>query len=223
MKCVETYRIFFYLTSYLTVITLLYNVKVGGSYFKPEWRFYIMSLIRDHEKCPFIPTTIVYVKQKSIGIEENDYPDIDVLFLPEMIIWDPISQFLEIFNDLQSQMLCSEDKCGKEAKFFKWQDESTEWYHPRCIYGMHGIVLLVCKIYRCSNGHTMTSCDPHFLDYFPDRHVIPFFLLHKSGATRKLQSFIFHLSSQGKSFADVQNILLWTIQISHAQKFTNRM
>ena len=216
MKCVTVEANIVFLT-----LSVLFSVQlVSSSYFKPEWHRYVMSLICDHEKCAFLPTILSYVKYRNPDDAVNDYSYMDALLLPEVIIWDPVLQFPVIFDDLQTQLLCNKEKCGKEAKFFVWQDGSTERYYPRCIYGMYGIVLLVCRIYRCSNGHMMTSCDPHFLDYFPERHVIPFFLLHKSGATRNLQSFIFHLSSQGKSFADIQNTLLWTIQTHHAQKMS---
>lgn len=199
----------------VTIAVTLIAASVSGLYFKPEWHRYVLSLIHNHNKSAVIPVII-----SCITNAENS--DIDALFLPEVIVWDPVLQFPKIFDEhnLQSVMLCNNDKCGKPIKFVTWQDGSTERYYPRCIYGMHGVVLLVCKIYRCPNGHMITSCDPHFLDYFPERNIIPFFLLHKSGVTRELQSFVFHLSSLGKSFADIQNIILWTIQTYHAQRIT---
>ena len=191
------------------VAACLYGVQFGSTlYFQPEWLHHIISLIRDHEKLAFLPVVISSVRHQYAAEGSGNVSAL--LFLPKVIIWDPILQFPRIFNDLQSQMSC--DECGKEVKFVTWQDGSVERYYPRCIYGMYGAVILVCKIYRCPNGHLMTSCDPYFLDYFSDRQLIPFFLLHKSGITCELQSFIFHLSSQGKSFADIENILLSTIQ-----------
>lgn len=93
MKCMATQIIS------LVAVCLLFEVQLGLTlYFKPEWHQYVMSLIRDHEKCAFLPVVISNVRHQNA--EGSDYNDFNALFLPEVIIWDPVLQFLKIFNDL---------------------------------------------------------------------------------------------------------------------------
>ena len=141
----------------------------------------------------------------------NHYSFNSIFFLPEVIVWDPISQFPALLVNSQLR-LCIEPKCNQEMKFVAWQDGSSQRYNPRCVNGVRGCVVLVCKINGCKYGHSITSCDPHLLKYFQPREKIPFILLHKSGITRELQLLIFQLCCLGKSFTDIQTLLLWTIQ-----------
>ena len=100
----------------------------------------------------------------------------------------------------------------------RWQDGSTKRYNPRILYGVNGYVLLICPIYCCARGHTITMCDPCILQHFPEREVIPFVLLHRCGITRQLQRLTFQLCSQGKSFSDIESLLLVSVQDHHAQQ-----
>ena len=116
----------------------------------------------------------------------------------------------------------NEAGCDKHMKFLTWQDGSQQRYNPRCIYGLEGCVLLVCKIYRCPNGHFIATSDPRFLVKFNKRCVIPFFLLHKAGVTRELQYTIFHHCALGISFHDIHKLVKWSIQTHLIRRVMNK-
>ena len=184
--------------------------------FKPEWHPYIVKVIAHHKSCTLPPmiVNILSIPEVSVNIDENE---VHRFFLPEVIMWDPIHQFPILFRD-SLPLSCSEESCDCNIKFMQWQDGSTKRYNPRCLYGINGCVVLVCPIYCCSRGHMITACDPRILRHFPEREVIPFVLLHKCGITRQLQRLVFQLCSQGKSFSDIETLLLWSVQDHYAQQ-----
>ena len=182
---------------------------VSGLHFKTEWCVYVQAIIQHHEKIglrssvinpsDLISALIGYVPCHEMSVDNDAESSLNtdcsvsgsLSNLPGVIVWDPISQYPELFHDYQSTFNCVEPTCGKQMKFFTWQDGSHARYNPRCIYGSNGCVLLISRIYRCSSSHLITSCDPSFLQKFNNRSIIPFFLLHKSGVTRELQYLIF--------------------------------
>ena len=191
----------------------VYAASVALS-FQPEWHPYVVQVIAHHKECTLSPMILNPLAILQPAAETNSVIEAHQFFIPDVIIWDPIHQFPSLFKDIS----CLEDGCDRVIKFKAWQDGSSMRYNPRCLYGIHGCVLLVCPIYCCARGHTITACDPRMLQHFPEREIIPFILLHKCGVTRQLQRLIFQLCSQGKSFSDIETLLLWSVQDQHAQQ-----
>lgn len=182
--------------------------------FKEEWHEYIASIIQRHLERTL--SSIVLVPQFPV-VTEHENVAAAQFFLPEVIIWDPLRQFPAIFSN-KIPPICPESNCGLKMTYTVWQDGSCPRYYPRCIYGSNGCVVLVCQIFRCQQGHFMTGCDPRILQHFKKKEVIPFILFHKSGVTRELQLHIFRLCSQGRTFLDIQMLILWSVQDNHAQR-----
>ena len=90
--------------------------------FKSEWHNYILSLISSHQKNSFSP--VIITPSVPSNVETTD-SDIRFFFLPEVIVWDPISQFPALFVNSQP-FLCIEPKCNQEMKFVAWQDGSSQ-------------------------------------------------------------------------------------------------
>lgn len=181
--------------------------------FKPEWHQYIANLIRKHERHAFSPVVII----PQFPAADGNTMSVDHFFLPEVIIWDPLQQFPAMIKIVT----CNERGCGSEMKLVAWQDGSVQRLNPRCLYGSRGCVVLVCKIYRCPKGHLLTSCDIRVLQQIGGSIPIPFILLHKCGVSRELQWTIFHLCSKGMSFADIESLILSSVQDHYAQQVLN--
>ncbi|XP_065908242.1 uncharacterized protein [Dysidea avara] len=232
------------MNSLIFLLILASHAKlVTGVYFKTEWTTYIQLIIACHDKNTVRPYIIspsqfsdalleIYSSANSNSMSTSDdinspeSKDADVFLdcdLPGVIIWDPILQFPDIYIDYKDSVPCSETDCYQVMKFLTWQDGSQQRYNPRRLYGTDGFVLLVCKIYRCPNGHLIATNDPRFLLKFKKRSTIPFFLLHRSGVTRELQYEIFHHCTLGISFADISKLLSWSLQTSWIRKISSKL
>ena len=136
--------------------------------------------------------------------------------LPEIIIWDPLRQFPAVFQCMKN-LICPEEQCKQPVTFLTWQNGLKQRYNPRCLYGVRGLVVLVCQIYYFPKGHFLVISDARLLANFPEKTCIPFVLFHRSGLTRELMHMIFNLASLGSSFSDIEALLLWTVQQEHAK------
>ena len=182
---------------YFLVLLCLLHLTTSLT-FEEEWHQYIAGLLQSHLRKPMSPVIII---PHFPVLKVNADISVTQFYLPEVIIWDPLCQFPALFIN-KIHPICTERDCRLPMKHVVWQDGSSRRYYLGCIYGTRGCVVLVCQIYRCARGHFMTSCDPHTLQHFAIKEVIPFILLHKSGVTRELQLQIFRLCSQGISFSD---------------------
>lgn len=188
-------------------------VECSAVVFHPCWCSYIAQLIQQHERCPLPPTIIPPPLPPTVSLETQRNQQIPLLdyFQPQVIIWDPFQQFPGVLEDPGS-LVCIQSGCQQPLRLLRWQDGSKQRYNPRCLYGMNGVVVLVCQIFICPKGHFMTTTDPLLLSKFRERNCVPFLLFHRSGMTRHLSYFIFDMVSQGKSFCDIESLLLWRYQ-----------
>ena len=191
----------------------------SSAVFQPHWSKYLLFLIDQHEKAVLAPIIVgapLPPPATLLGIDEDKK-----YFLPDVIIWDPMKQYPAITNDLFS--VCYEQGCGSYMKVFCWQDGRKSRYNPRCLYGMSGFTVLLCRIYVCPNNHFITSCDPRILKAFLNKVCIPlpFVLLHRTGITREAYSTIFNMACQGTSFCDIAKFLLWQYQERHSISLLN--
>ena len=67
----------------------------------------------------------------------------------------------------------------------------------------NSFVLLVSRVYMCSEGHEILAHDSGTVDKIPLESV-PFYLSHKSRVTCKLVSAVISLASLGLTFAEVE-------------------
>jgi hypothetical protein len=96
--------------------------------------------------------------------------------------------------------VCYEESCQCPLNFLCWQDGRKPRYSPRTLYGIEGITVLICRIFKCSTNHFVTACDPRLLKAFPQEIIIPFVLLHRSGVTLQAYNLIFNMACKGTSF-----------------------
>ena len=130
--------------------------------------------------------------------------NIDDLLLPDIILWDPMSQLQMEFHCPH----CFEDKSIKSPLTCssEWTRAQTNSMYPRSIWDMNWFFIIVGKIYTCSNHHRIISYHAGILQQAPEFEV-PFVLTHDSGMTRKLHDFTVRLVESGISFNSIQLVI----------------
>jgi len=128
----------------LCVVLLSYlagSQLVSGLYFKPEWCMYVQAIIRHHEKnglqasivspSNLVSVLVGYVPhvekpagndaESSVGADNSNCESISINScsgsqsdLPSVILWDPVTQYPELFSEYQCAFNCSEPSCPKK-------------------------------------------------------------------------------------------------------------
>ena len=149
-------------------------------------------MIERYEKGELTATTSIHY----VGDQTN----VEGLFLPGIIIWDPLLQYFH------GSLPCPD--CGQILKPRYWKD-GKDWKHnsPRRLADIEHYVLLVCRVYACRNDHRIISHDPQILKKFEQVEQIPFLLLHKYGITRRLYRLIIVHNASGIRYRDVEALL----------------
>ena len=152
----------------------------------------ISKMIEKYEKGELAATTSIHY----VGDQNN----VETLFLPGIIIWDPLLQYFH------GSLPCPH--CGQILKPRCWKD-GKDWKHnsPRRLADIEHYVLLVSRVYACRNDHRIISHDPQILKTFEQAELIPFLLLHKYGITRRLYRLIVVHTASGMRYRDVEALL----------------
>ena len=110
-----------------------------------------------------------------------------------------------LFQHFHGNLVCS--KCGQILKPRSWKD-GRDWKHnsPRELADIECPVLLVSRVYACTNDHRTVGHDPVILKELKSAALIPFFLLHKSGITRRLYRLITVQTASGMAYVEVESL-----------------
>ena len=155
----------------------------------------ISKLIERYEKGELTATTVIYYDH-----DDGGQNNIETLFLPGIIIWDPLLQYFS------GSLPCPE--CGQILKPRCWKD-GKDWKHnsPRQLADIEHYVLLVSRVYACRNDHRIIGHDPQILKTIGQVELVPFLLLHKYGITRRLYRLIIVHTASGMRYRDVEALL----------------
>lgn len=132
--------------------------------------------------------------------DDDGQERIENLFLPGIIIWDPL------FQHFHGNLLCS--KCGQILKPRSWKD-GRDWKHNSSTTVRADIecpFLLVSRVYACKNDHRTVGHDPVILKELKSEALIPFLLLHKSGITRPLYRLITVQTASRMAYVEVESL-----------------
>ena len=124
--------------------------------------------------------------------------------LPIVIIWDPFQQQQQ--HCFKNGFTCPHYEHGNLSRILtrcKWKDGKSERDMPRQIYCVNGPVLLVSRVYRCTQGHEIAGHDPRLLERILSGDI-KFHLGHKLGFTAELCSLVFALASGGQTFHEIE-------------------
>lgn len=89
---------------------------------------------------------------------------------------------------------------------------------PRKMYGLFGKVLLLSRMYCCSDGHETNGHDPIILTMITSRVKIPFLLCHKSGVTKELLDLFVSIVRNGLSSSQIHDIMLERLHMRHLEQ-----
>ena len=132
-------------------------------------------------------------------------PNIGDYLHPRVIIWDPLEQH----HCFKNGFTCPHYDHGHLTSILtpcKWKDGKSDRDMPRQIYCVNGPMLLVSRVYRCTQGHEIAGHDPRLLENIPPGDI-KFHLGHKLGFTAELCSLIFALASSGQPFNEIELFL----------------
>ena len=126
-------------------------------------------------------------------------------YVPDILLWDPLTQFtVEL-----SCPHCLTTGIANQLRATRWKDGKTSYDQPRKLYCIQRHVLLVSRVYRCTNGHQILANDPWLLEITETKtsREIPFVLFHKSGVTRDLFLYIFTHVQAGVKLTDIERFI----------------
>lgn len=159
---------------------------------------YINKLIDDFEKTPrdYKFSSIITPPLTLDGLLNSEF------FLPKVLLWSPQEHFgFEI-------------KCpihGTSLRPLKWTNTVSgkkDNSEARLIYDIQGNVILVQRLYQCTNGrawHKLRSTSPDVLKILPGaiQAFFPVEIFQRSGCSRRLLQYIETQIVQGVSFLKI--------------------
>jgi hypothetical protein len=158
------------------------------------------------------PATCPIVVMPSFPVVNDEWrPDRERYTRLPYILFHPLIQFPLLFRN--SPIYCP--ICQKDGvttiltSTKKWRDGSTKRTadQPRMLYGINSPVLLVSKVYKCSNGHKeVPANDPEIIKLIPVSYL-PFMLTHQSGLTTALLQFLEDLIDSGVSIGAIESMI----------------
>lgn len=177
------------------MVMIFLSCKTNGNPLSPNLLKAISKLIERYEKGELTATTVIYYDH-----DDGGQNNIETLFLPGIIIWDPLLQYFS------GSLPCPE--CGQILKPRCWKD-GKDWKHnsPRQLADIEHYVLLVSRVYACRNDHRIIGHDPQILKTIGQVELVPFLLLHKYGITRRLYRLIIVHTASGMRYRDVEALL----------------
>lgn len=189
----------------LCMVVIFLSRVTNGNPLSPNLVKAIAKMIERYEKGELTTATVIHYHH-----EIGDQAIRETLFLPGVIIWDPL------FQHFRGNLPCPE--CGEDLKPRCWKD-GKDWKHnsPRQLADIECPVLLVSRVYACKNDHRTIGHDPKILKKFGQVELIPFLLLHKNGITRRLYRLIIVHAASGMRYMDVEALLAQMWHSYHAE------
>ena len=115
------------------------------------------------------------------------------LMLP-VIVWSPTEQYSGLISSKCPK--CEMDGVHSQLYPIAWTDGRCNDNRPRLLHCINTNVILVSRIYRCSNQHRVLGHHPDIIHRFT-RHnlqsLLPFRLWHITGFTVILADYIDHM------------------------------
>ena len=125
-----------------------------------------------------------------------------LFLIPAAIVWSPLEQYPQYLSSFCPK--CAVDEMSSTLVAVDWTDGHSKDCCPRLLHDISTSVLLISRVYKCSNGHTVYGHHPDLLKRLQQSNLqclISFKLWHKTGFTQALiesvqQSLLAGLSLQ---------------------------
>lgn len=158
------------------------------------------------DDCPSAPSLITFENCPKT-LMDNCMPE--MFLMPPVIIWSPLEQFSMVSVSCPKCTMLNVPNVPLHARGWR-NGMGGPRSDPRKIYGIYGIVLLVCRVYGCSKSHEVLGYHPGIIKHIPACFV-PFKLWHIAGFTIEHIQLVSSLLSLGMSIHKVHDILLQRI------------
>mgnify|MGYP002803930454 CR=1 FL=1 len=131
------------------------------------------------------------------------------VLLPYML-FDPVNQFKQVCEAAGIDILyplCSRDGVSESVIDTSiWKNGKSSRLQPRLIHDVSNPLLIVSKLYKCSNGHReIASCDPDIVKQLPEV-FLDFVTSHRSGITKQLLRLCEQLLDKGLSLEAIEDM-----------------
>ena len=118
-----------------------------------------------------------------------------------VIVWTPLEQY-SAFTMRQ----CPKCKLNGDMQFRAGWTDGCSTDQPRLLHCVNSNVILVSRIYSCSNNHRVLGHNPDLIRQIPTS-LVPFHLWHVAGFTETLINYIDNLCHVGLAMQQIETIL----------------
>ncbi len=89
-----------------------------------------------------------------------------------------------------------------------WTNGCNSKYLPRLLHHVDSNVLLISRVYKCSNGHEVYAHHPILIANFGVSYHVPFYLWHSTGFTTNFMDYVDQLVSCGVALQECERNML---------------
>lgn len=129
------------------------------------------------------------------------------IIIPNVILWSPCEQFSLVMFSCPK---CSDHNIEARLSPIDWTNGQTSPRLPRLIYSIDSNILLISRVYRCSNDHVTLGHHPDMIRQLYRYNLessIPFALWHQCGFTVTLLEHIQQSIASGTSLQECESFL----------------
>ena len=134
--------------------------------------------------------------------------------VPAVILWDPLLQVpnlteLACPHEIHDSEICVlRAHTSNKNNYGRWKASRGTQDIPRALYCCDGNTLLVSRLYTCKKGHKIISHDPRLMENIPPSYQVPFYLLHRTGFTLEIATWVHSCVIAGMTFHEIEDVLL---------------
>lgn len=176
---------------------------------------YLTSLLQRYDATEggLPPQAILAPIPVPVQRENPGPPSPNEFLVPAVILWDPLSQVpslkeLACPHEIHDSEVCPlRAHTSNKNNYGRWKASRGTQDIPRALYCCDGNTLLVSRLYTCKKGHKIISHDPRLMENIPPTFQIPFYLLHRTGFTHELATWVHSCVFAGMSFHEIEEVL----------------
>lgn len=130
--------------------------------------------------------------------------------MPPVILWSPFEQYSHLLSPSCPKCAAEESSIGK-LNPCKWTDGHSQDCAPRLLHDVACNVILVSRVYKCSNDHIVVGHHPRIVQQLSEMHlqcVVPFKLWYRSGFTQVFIEHVQQALNTGNSLMQIETSIL---------------
>lgn len=129
-----------------------------------------------------------------------------VSLLPSVIIWDVITQYDHLIQRFGGRLPCK--RCGEQLHPKCWNIGQNVFSNPRLLHDFEGMVLLIGRVYVCTNKHECLSYSKAVTEYlFFSEYCFPFRIQYRVGFVTTFLNCLLALAEQGMELNDIVSFI----------------